>query len=120
MKFEFEVTEEEKRLFEKIERMEAVHNELGANLGEYKDNIMEFRNEFVKRLVKKYKIQNPSHMQYDSISGKIVSIFNENAISRKIIHRPHAFKMLASSRIMATIKELSDIYDADKYGRGDR
>jgi len=114
--FEYPLNEKELKIWEKIEKMQAVHNELGANLSAYKDSIIEYRNAFCNELQKKYKIEKPSLMRIDPIKRRIVSIFHPGASAHTIVDRPHAFKRVAFDCIRSSIRQLSDIYTAIEKG----
>lgn len=104
--FEQVLTKEEIAMFEALADKEAIHNELGALLGQYRDSIVETRNEFVGRLTSKYRVPDPSRTAYDPITQKLVSVFHPNLKGHKIASRSHAFSQLASDLMMDAVKRL--------------
>lgn len=108
--FHVRITDKEIAMWNKITAMEACHNELMANLGEYRDNMVAFRNDFVKHLQVRYKLTNPAHMQIDPLTRTIVSVFDQNARAYRIDSRPKTFKDTARSSILLAIEELLLVY----------
>jgi len=108
--FHVRLTDKEIAVWNKITAMESCHNELAANLGEYKDNMIAFRNDFVKYLQLRYKLTDPAHMQIDPVTKTIVSVFDPNARAYRIDSRPKTFKDTARSAILLAIEELIVIY----------
>ena len=111
---ETNLTDDEVKMFEHIKAMEMVHNELGANLGAFKDSIMQTRNEFVKKVATKYKVENPNQVTYDPKSKKLISIFHQNMPFVKIKEKPAMFTQLASDMMFKAISTLTNLYKANK------
>jgi len=110
--FEQELSPAEVQGFQRLIEMEAVHNELGANLSAYRDQIIKQKNELVKHVAKRYGIANPVHAIYDPWSKKIVSIFHPNLAAHRIEKRPYAFRMVAFEQIQSAIRMLTDVFRA--------
>jgi hypothetical protein len=108
--FNVRLTDKEIAVWNKITAMEASHNELMANLGEYRDNMIAFRNNFVEYLRKKYNLTSPAHMQIDPVTKTIVSVFDPKARAYVFDTRPKVFKDAARSSILLAIEELLLIY----------
>ena len=106
--FERNLTKEEIEMFEQLADKEAVHNQLGAILGDYRDSIMETRNQFVAHLAQKYRIEEPGKATYDPITQKIVSVFHPNLKGHKIVSRPNAFTQVASALMIDAITKLAE------------
>lgn len=114
--FHQKLSDKEIAVWNKITAMEATHNELMANLGEYRDAMIAFRNEFVKRLQVKYGLTSPNHMQIDPVTKTIVSIFDPKARAYKIEYKPGMFTATARSSILLAIEELMRIFKETHQG----
>jgi hypothetical protein len=112
--FEQPLTKEEILMFEQLADKESIHNEMGALLGQYRDSIVETRNQFVAHLTSKYRVPDPRHTAYDPITQKLVSVFHPNLKAHKIVSRPHAFSQLASDLVLDAIKKLGDCLKLSK------
>lgn len=106
--FEQTLTKDEIEMFERLAEKEKVHNELGKLLGQYRDSIVETRNQFVGILTSKYRVPDPRRTAYDPISQKLVSVFHPNLKAHKIVSSENAFADLASMLMWDAIKRLSD------------
>lgn len=113
--FERDLTPDEIKAFEKIAQMEAVHNELGAALSLYKEQIITTRNKFVQAICRKYSIEKPRDASYDPVSKKVVSVFHPNLKGHKIISMSgNALGQVASELIHSAITKLGEVYLATK------
>lgn len=107
-----ELSADEVSMFEKIEKMQRIHNALGEFLGAYRDRITTLRNEFVQRITHRYNVEKPSLVTFDPISKKLVSIFHPNLKGIKIEHEASTFRRIASDSITGTIRTLTDFLNA--------
>lgn len=107
--FEFDLTPEEIRMFERLAAQEQVHNKLGALLGAYRESILAERNQFMRGLQKKYRIRKPHLATYDPAQKKIISIFNPTHNPRKIESSPMVFHKMAVDSFMDLIRNLQEL-----------
>jgi len=103
------LTADEIAIFNAIAEKEAIHNELGKFLSQYRESITETRNEFVVRLCQKYRIEKPSEVMYDQISQRLVSIYHTGVKAHKITMRPYAFTELAQALFLDAVKKLGEM-----------
>lgn len=112
--FEQGLTQDEVKMFGKIASMEEVHNAIGKTLGDYKDQIVTIRNDFVARMSSKYRLQTPAEVAYDPLSQKIVSVFHPNLKAHKMVSSGNAFETVASEMTIDLLRALSKIHYATK------
>ena len=110
------LTKDEIEMFENLADKESVHNQMGALLSQYRESIIETRNQFVVNLCQKYRVQNPSELMYDPIGQKLVSIYHPNAKASKMKIGSNALRDLASALFLDMIKKLSDAVKLAKKG----
>lgn len=107
--YEQGLTVDEVKMFESLADKEAIHNALGELLSNYRESIIETRNQFVTHLCAKYRIENPKEIQYDLIRQKLVSIYHTGVKAHKIEQRGYAFQALAQALFFDSVKKLADL-----------
>lgn len=114
--FEQKLTKDEIEMFKRLAEKEEVHNALGAFLSQFRESIIETRNEFVGQLCAKYRIdpQQAKHAAFDPISEKVVSTFHPNLKGHKIVSRSNAFNELAYSLMTQAIGSLSKAQELNR------
>lgn len=115
--FEHKLTPEEIEIFDRIQSMEDVHNALGEVLSAYRESILTFRNDFVKKLQVKYKIERPALVQFDPTTKSIVSVFHPNQKAHIIVNKQDAFRNVAFKHVQGAIKDLTDMRQTERKQR---
>lgn len=110
--FKTELTPGELGMFAKLERDQAVLNEIGSNLAAFRDGIVTSRNIFVQELCKKYGVKNPAKVTFDPKTKRLVSVFSAELAAVKIDRRPPAFEETAARLVLGAIRELTAIFKA--------
>lgn len=110
--FEYPLKPEEIEQFKHLRALEAVHNEIAARLGAFRDQIFAERNAFLAEIAHKYGIKKPSTMTYDDIGKRIISIYHPDLQGHKIEDRSDAFERLASDSMLKVVRDLIQVFKA--------
>ncbi|MGZ3772946.1 MAG: hypothetical protein ACXVCY_04170 [Pseudobdellovibrionaceae bacterium] len=108
------LSQDDIKMFEVLIRMEIVHNTLGQYLGEFKDQIMDLRNQVVANTSQKYRLEKPKEWMYDPLRQKLVSVYNPNISIYRSPETSGVFQDAARSELSDVISKLSKIIKAMK------